>query len=271
MKLRLESLNFRLRSIKWSFSGSRVPFGETPAPIVRRALALRFGSSYSRPMRKRFRNVLVIVLFVSTSWATSKPHVINFGKWITIRWYSGPTEDEPIDAKARPLLVDGKAKEFTLGPPHEITERLFAVRRVLRINDSLSQEAVATRWSWQPAGWLIVDRATGHISPISLPDFDPFSSLASWYRDYIAYCGSTDDHNKLEGIVVQLGRHKPLLRKNVAEMPGDGSTSCAVPEWQRHPTRVTFEPKGASKATFSIRGNFVEMLKEESDEDEEAN
>jgi hypothetical protein len=43
--------------------------------------------------------------------------------------------------------------------------------------------AVATR------GWLLVDRTTGRVSAINLPEYDAFYSAASWYRDYSAYTG----------------------------------------------------------------------------------
>ncbi|HWX93992.1 MAG TPA: hypothetical protein VNY29_15295 [Terriglobales bacterium] len=42
---------------------------------------------------------------------------------------------------------------------------------------------------------------------------DPFYSTASWYRDYIAYCGVSDDGTKLFAIVAQLGRRKLILKK----------------------------------------------------------
>src|SRR5579885_2361586 len=156
-------------------------------------------------MRILFRAASVFFLIANTGWAISKPHVITFGKWTAIKWYAGPNEDQPIEAKARSIFVDGKLKEFTLGAPHEVTEHLFVVRRVLHINDSFPQEPVVNRWTWQPAGWLIVDRVSGHIASLALPDFDPFTSNASWYRDYIAYCGQPEDHKKLNALVIQIG------------------------------------------------------------------
>ena len=93
------------------------------------------------------------------------------------------------------------------GAPHEITERLFVVRRAFRVNDTLpGDEAAAPGWVWQRGGWLLVDRLTGHISAIALPEFDPYYSVASWYRDYAAYCGVSDDGKKLFAIVFQVGR-----------------------------------------------------------------
>ncbi len=202
--------------------------------------------------------------------AASKPHVITFGKWASIKWFVGPEEDKPVDAKVRPFYVDGKLKEFTLGTPHEITDRLFAVQRAVRINDALPQEAGETpRWAWQPGGWSIVDRVTGHITQAGLPDFDP---PASWYRDYVAYCGVSDDGKKLEALVVQAGSRKPVLKKKIGEGPegNDNQPVCAVPDWQRRPMRVTFGPKGGDKQTYSIRGRAAEPVKDEDEEGEAA-
>ena len=96
------------------------------------------------------------------------------------------------DLKVRPLIVDTRLKEYTTGTPHELTDRMFVVRRAFRINDALPKESAA-RWQWQRGGWLLVDRLTGHVSQLSLPEFDPFYSTASWYRDYVAYCGVSED------------------------------------------------------------------------------
>jgi len=63
--------------------------------------------------------------------------------------------------KGSAVYVDGRWKEFTFGIPHEITDQLFVVRRVVRGNDTLPQEATATpRWSWQCGGWLVINRMT---------------------------------------------------------------------------------------------------------------
>lgn len=144
--------------------------------------------------------------------AASKPHVIVFGKWTVVKSSYDLDQDRPDDLKIRPLYVDTRLKEFTFGIPHEVTEQLFVVRRVVRVNDTLPQETTV-RWSWQRSGWLVVDRITGHISQASLPEFDSDSSSASWYRDYVAYCGISEDGHKLSAVVMQLGRRKPILKK----------------------------------------------------------
>ena len=157
----------------------------------------------------------------TAGFGAAKPHVIGFGKWTTIKWCAGPNEGKCLDLRVRTLCVDGRAKESTRSPSHEITERLFAVRRAFQVNDSLPGDiAAAPGWVWQRGGWLLADRMTGHISAIALPEFDPYSSVASRYRDYAAYCGVSDDGKKLFAIVFQVGRRKPVLKKPLGDAEG---------------------------------------------------
>ncbi|HWY20854.1 MAG TPA: hypothetical protein VNX26_06500 [Candidatus Acidoferrum sp.] len=224
--------------------------------------------------------IFIIIIQSSSAIAAAKPHIISFGKWTTVQWFPSPgaADDKPLTLKVRPLLLDAHVKEFTLGPAHDITDRLFVVRRAFRVNDSLPQESTSPpHWQWQRGGWLLVDRITGHISPINLPEFDVFYSAASWYRDYAAYCGVSDDGNKVYAIVAQLTRRKPVLKKLLAEnaekemKDAAPDSACPVPAWQRTPARVTFEPAGSPKQTFAIRRHAVDLVNEsEAQEDEEA-
>ena len=235
--------------------------------------------------------MLLICFLTHSASAASKPHIITFGKWTTVPWSSGmppamsPTtgasvaDDKPLLLKVRPLLVDARIREFTLGPAHDITDRLFVVRRAFRVNDSLPQESGSPpHWLWQRGGWLLVDRTTAHISPLNLPEFDVLYSDTSWYRDYAAYCGVSEDGKKLYAVVAQIGRRKPVLKKSLeAETVASAETksavpdsACPVPAWQRTPARVTFEPAGASKQTFAIRGHVVDLVTEEEDDEEAA-
>ena len=152
------------------------------------------------------------MLLASAASAATKVHVIAFGKWTSAQWFPTGTEEKPLILKIRPLLVDGRVKEYVAGPAHEVTDRLFVVRRAFRLNDNLPDDP-APRWQWQRGGWMLVDRVTGRISPVNLPEFDPFYSAGSWYRDYVAYCGVSDDGKKTYAIVAQLSRRKPVLRK----------------------------------------------------------
>jgi hypothetical protein len=212
--------------------------------------------------------LLMLLLFTIPSAAATKPHAISFGRWMTVDWITGTDKEKPLTLKVRALIIDTRVKEYVTGAPHEITERLFVVRRVFRMNDSLPEDS-APRWQWQRGGWLLVDRVTGRISPINLPDFDPLYSAASWYRDYVAYCGVSDDGKKTFAIVAQLNRRKAVLKKARLEgIPDDGAldSACPAPEWQRSPARVTFLAAGSEKQTFAIRGHVVDVV---NDDDEE--
>jgi hypothetical protein len=226
--------------------------------------------------------VLMTLLGAVALYASSSPktHVVALGKATSVPWSEefGDPNAKPSSLKIRPLLVDTRTKEFTLGPPHEVTDRLFVIRRAFRVNDSLPQEfAAAPHWQWQRGGWLLVDRVTGRVSPINLPEFDPVYSTASWYRDYAAYCGVSDDGKKVYAVVAQVSRRKAVLKKtldgmSVAELdeknlPPD--SLCPAPEWQRAPTRVTFNPSGAAKQIYAIRGHMVDLITEEEDEEAE--
>ena len=90
--------------------------------------------------------------------------------------------DETSTLKVRPLFVDDRQKEWTMGDSHDITDRTFAIRRALHINDSLPTET-SQHWLWQPGPWITVDRFTGHITALHLPDFDPVVSNAVWFRE----------------------------------------------------------------------------------------
>ncbi len=224
---------------------------------------------------RRFLTVIVLGFAVLTTAAmgAAKPHVIGFGKATAIKWCVGPNEAECLNLKARTLYVDGRARESVLGASHEITERLFTVRRAFRVNDALPGDtAAAPGWIWQRGGWLLVDRMTGRISSLALPEFDPYYSVASWYRDYGAYCGVSDDGKKLFAIVFQVGRRKPVLKKPLGEAGGDDApdSECPAPVWQRRPVRVTFEPDEDQKTTYSIRGHAADLVGDDDGEEEKA-
>jgi hypothetical protein len=216
--------------------------------------------------RVSFLILLGSALLPSAALAAAKPHVIGFGKATTIKWCAGPAETDCVGLKVRALYVDGRAHESTLGASHDITERLFVVRRAFRVNDSLPGDTAATPgWVWQRGGWLLVDRMTGHISSIALPEFDPYYSVASWYRDYAAYCGVSDDGKKRFAIVFQVGRRKPVLKKPLGDAGGDGApdSECPAPLWERRPVRVTFEPDENQKSTYSVRGHAADLVSDD--------
>jgi len=127
-------------------------------------------------MRRIFHTLILVGIFGWTSsiFAVPKPHVISFGKWTAAKWCVGP-QAKALDMKIRALYVDMRLKEFTTGMPHEVTDRLFVVRRMFRLNDTLPTEtATTTKWTWERGGWLLVDRVTGKVSQLTLPEFDSF-------------------------------------------------------------------------------------------------
>ena len=205
---------------------------------------------------------VLLALALPLAGAGPKPHLINLGPATTAKLFVGPSEKESLDLKIRPLYVDGKLKDFTTGEPHDVTDRSFVVRRVYRINDLLPEDPKAPpRWKWQRDGWLVVDRSTGHVGPVALPEFDPYYSVASWYRDYVAYCGVSDDGEKLYAMVAQLGRRKPVLKHDLGAAHGRDlpDSECPAPQWQRAPMRVSFQPAGGQKLTFAVRGHSADV------------
>jgi hypothetical protein len=206
------------------------------------------------------------------AFAVSKPHVVSFGKWTAVKWLVGPDEKNAIDLRVRALFVDTRLKEYTTGLPHEVTDRLFVVRRVFRLNDSLPQEASgAPRWQWQRGGWVMVDRVTGRVTQLALPEFDAYYSTASWFRDYVAYCGVSDDGKKLFAMVAQLGRRKAILKKPLGEPGGEDApdSECPAPEWQRAPVRVSFEPEENKKLTYAVHEHAVDIVNDEEEDEGE--
>lgn len=212
--------------------------------------------------------LLLAISLAECAAAVVKVHVIAWGKWTSVQWTAGNVGGKPATIKIRALVIDGRVKEYVLGVPHEVTDRLFVVRRVFRVNDSLPEDSTP-RWEWQRGGWMLVDRVTGHVSAVNLPEFDAFYSAASWYRDYVAYCGIADDGKKTFAIVAQLSRRKPVLKKALSDgVPEDApaDSACPVPVWQRAPARVSFEAAGA-KQTFAIRGHVVDVVNDAEEEE----
>lgn len=203
-------------------------------------------------------------------FAAAKQHVVAFGKWTSIKWSSADDESKTVDVKIRPLFVDGKIKEFTVGVTHDITDHSFVVQRMYRVNDALPQEDGPSRWRWERGGWLLVDRASGKVQAIVLQYFDADLSVATWFRYYAAYCGVSDDGKKLLAIVEQLGKRKAIFKRPVGDATADSSDAqCSPPTWQRAPVRVTFQPPHDQKFTYAVRGNAIEVLSDEDDPGEE--
>lgn len=177
--------------------------------------------------------------------------------------------DETSTLKVRPLVVDGRQKEWTTGDAHDVTDRSFVVRRALHINDTLPGEG-ASHWVWQPGPWLMVDRVSGHVTALHLPDFDADVSDVVWYRDYAAYCGvAATAKGGLVAVVAQLGARRPVMVKPLAKwpMPEHQGAVCAAAKWQRLPMRATLGITGGQPMTIDVLGSSS-LVEEAENEDE---
>lgn len=223
------------------------------------------------------RRVLFLLLLAPSylfSARAEKVHTVTLGAIRRVPYT--PPESTPDtkseDArtlKIRPLIVDLHQKEWTVGEAHDVTDRTFVIRRALHINDALPGEA--PRWTWQPGPWLSVDRVTGHITALHLPDFDPQISEAVWFRDYAAYCGLhvMAKSTTLTATVFQLGARKPAATQKLSNWPQPETPRpvCAPSAWQRAPMRATVRPTGLPAVTFDITGT-TSLVEEGSADDQ---
>jgi hypothetical protein len=188
------------------------------------------------------------------------------------------------ELKIRALMVDGVMKEWTTGDAHDVTGRSFVVRRVIRLNDTLPGDK-REHWVWQRGPWLLVDRVTGRVTALKLPDYDPGVSQVSWFRDYAAYCGLTPSGKNLYAVVAQVAARKPVLAKRLAAFDAaaqngqpapaapptpsaPAAPACAPPDWQREPLRITFHPAGKDAVSYDIVPGSAVLVEDSGDEEE---
>jgi hypothetical protein len=222
------------------------------------------------------RPALVPLLLLLAIPAFAKPpkvHTVTLGPVRKVP-YTPPQatpdtkSEDSFTLRIRPLVVDGVQKEWTLGEVHDVTDRTFVIRRALRINDSLPAESV--RWAWQPGPWLMVDRISGHITALHLPDFDPLVSDVVWFRDDAAYCGiATTTKSGIVAIITQLGSRKPIVQKLLAPWPQTTPANpvCAPAVWQRTPMRATLQLTGAQPVTYDVLGS-VSLIEDNDNADD---
>jgi hypothetical protein len=175
--------------------------------------------------------------------------------------------EETTTLKVRALVVDERQREWTMGEMHEVTDRSFAIRRVMRVNDALPADKEA-RWAWEPGPWLLVDRVTGRVAALHLPEFDAAISSVAWFRDYAAYCGiGATAKGGLFAMVAQLGARKAIVQKELGPWPQPNHfvPVCAPATWERTPMRVTIKATGGDSFTFAVIG--ATSLIEENSED----
>src|SRR5579859_2496556 len=126
----------------------------------------------------RFSVLCAILMLGVCTYAAPRQHTVVLARWraVEVHSESGTTKQ----MKVRELIIDGRSREYTTGLVHEVTERLFVVRRSYRMNDALPGDSSnVPRWVWRLGGWISVDRQTGHVAQLSLPAFDGESSEAA--------------------------------------------------------------------------------------------
>lgn len=228
----------------------------------------------------RFRDWLIFSIAIFTASlaclpaaraAARKEHGVYLG---AVKHVPYSRQGDPAGAAAgedslpiRALVVNGSLKEWTTGDTHDVTDRSFVVRWAIRLNNSLPGDK-QEQWVWQRGPWLLVDRATGHITALKLPDYDPAVSRVTWFRDYGAYCGVTASRKSLYAVVAQLTVRKPALAKKLAAIDGaeHADPVCGPPQWQRDPMRVTFYPAGKDAVSYDFVPGSAALV-EDSGED----
>lgn len=202
--------------------------------------------------------------------AAPKVHTVALGAGRRVPFVAADVSTEAKDDEAgtlriRPLIVDGKTHEWLTGETHDITERSFVARRVLHINDALPGEK-SGRWVWQPGSWILVDRISGRVTALHLPDFDASISDVVWYRDYAAYCGihTTAKASGLSAEVWQIGAHKAALSRVIAPWPQPERVRpvCHPAVWQREPMRVTVKPNGGDPVVYNVVGTSTQLVED---------
>lgn len=209
-----------------------------------------------------------------------KPHQVELGpvKQVPYSKPGDPAGAAPGETalKTRPLLLDGREIDRTTGERHDITDRSFVVRRALHINDSLPTDKPGDKpatgqqtghWVWQRGPWLLVNKDTGRVTALKLPDYDPAASQVAWFRDYAAYCGVTATGKSLYAVVAQIGVRKPVLSKKLSAYDAENHPwpVCGLPEWQREPLKITFHPAGRDPAAYDLVGGSAVLVEDDDD------
>jgi hypothetical protein len=230
--------------------------------------------------------MLLLLVPVQTLVAADKPetkpakpprtHAVSLGPVRRVPFVAADVakEDKTDEAgtlRVRPLYVDTRLKDWTTGEMHEVTDRSFTVQRVLHVNDTLPDEHGA-RWVWQPGPWILVDRVTGRVTALHLPDFDAGVSDVTWYRDYAAYCGvhTAAKAGGLSAVVWQIGSRRAAVDKVIGKWPQVERQRpvCAAAKWQREPMRVALQPTGAAPVSFDIVGSSTALVEDGDGDDE---
>jgi hypothetical protein len=209
--------------------------------------------------------------------AAPKVHAVTLGPVRRVPFVAADVsleskEEEAGTLRIRALTVDGKLREWTTGDQHDVTDRSFVTRRVLHVNDALPGEKTG-HWVWQPGPWLLIDRVSGRVTALHLPDFDGSISNVIWYRDYAAYCGihATIKAGGLSAEVWQIGARRPALQKVIAPWPQLERVRpvCSPALWQREPMRVTLGATGGDPLVYSVVGTSSLLVEDGEGGDDE--
>lgn len=210
---------------------------------------------------------LLLIAWPPSVSAKIKYHSVALGAVRTVPYSQEGDPDGALPnetrLRVRPLVVDGRVKDWTTGEVHDVTERSFTVRRAERVNDALPTDGHVI-WVWQRGPWLLVDRTTGRISVLHLPDYDPAVSNVVWFRDYAAYCGLKPSAKTLFAIVAQIAVRRPVLNKRLAAWKLDDhpTPACAAAVWQRAPLQVTFTPTKGMAHSFAVVGSSAVLVEQ---------
>ncbi len=149
---------------------------------------------------RNFAGIALALAMAVPAWSVSKPHVVFLGKPLPVKIFVARDEGHSATINVRPLYVDTKLKDYTTGDAHDVTDRQFVVQRAYRLNDSLPGDSPKrSKWVWQRGDWLLVDRVSGHIAPVKLPDFDAANSRGKLVP-------------RLRGVLRRLGDGSPIER-----------------------------------------------------------
>ena len=278
-----------------------------------------------RQMFLIFAFIVALMLPHEVHAAPRKAHVVVLGaaRKVAYSKVGNPAGAAPgeTELKVRALLIDGVLKEWTTGDAHDVTDRSFVVRRVIKLNDTLPNDktgpsegsapggngspsdkpspgdnagagnkpapnekpggkpglggkpapsGMQSPWVWQRGPWLLVDRVTGHVVALKMPDYDPGVSQVVWFRDYGAYCGVTASGKSLYAVVAQVEARKPVLAKKLSAFDAENHPEpvCGPAEWQREPLRVTFHATGRDAASFDVIPGSAVLVEDAGDEPE---
>jgi hypothetical protein len=213
--------------------------------------------------------VLSAGLALPAGAARAKQHSVALGGFRSVPYSA---EGDPAGAlpgethlKVRPLVVDGKVRDWTTGEAHYVTESSLVVREAVRMNDSLPAEKKLD-WVWQRGPWVLINRMTGRETVLKLSHFVSGVSDVVWFRNYAAYCGLSASGKELYAVVAELEVRRPLLAKKLGTWKPEGNPTpaCAAAVWQRDPMKVTFAPTGMAATSYDLVGTSVTRVKDDS-------